>query len=184
MGGKSVNQVDLAEILDVSVVTIRAWSKEGMPVVAAGSRGRPAIYNTADVIRWSEQRSLARVAGDQSAGDKISEDEGRRRKVVADAFLAELKLATERGALVEIEAVGQEVDSLLSKVRTRLLSIPGALALTLTNEPDPAVIRDRVFDQIAEALHELSRSSFAGSEPANGQAGDCGVEEPSSSAQA
>lgn len=182
MGGKSVNQAELAEIIDVSVVTIRAWSKEGMPVVATGSRGKPAIYNTADVIRWCEQRSLAKAGGNQNDGEKISEDEGRRRKVVADAFLAELKLATERGALVEIEAVGQEVDSLFSKVRTRLLSIPGALALTLTNEPDPAVIRDRVFDQIAEALHELSGSQFSGAEPAEGSSDARGVEESAPSA--
>jgi len=156
-GGKEVNQSELSHIIDVSVVTIRAWEKEGMPVLQKGSRGKSATYNTADVIRWCEQRLLSKItAGREEDGAVISEDEGRRRKVVAEAQLAELKLAVESGELVEIEAVGAEVDTVLSGVRARLLAIPGTLALTLTNEPDPAVVRDRVFDEISGALNELS----------------------------
>lgn len=162
-GGKEVNQSELSNIIDVSSVTLRAWEKEGMPVVAKGSRGKSAIYNTAEVIRWCEQRLVSKYIGKpEEDGAVITEEEGRRRKVVAEAQLAELKLAVESGELVEIEAVGAEVDTVLGGVRARLLAIPGTLALTLTNEPDPAVVRDRVFDEISGALNELSGADFGG----------------------
>lgn len=161
-GGKEVNQTELSHILDVSVVTLRAWEKEGMPAVAKASRGKAATYNTADVIKWCEQRLIARYATTADDAETISEEEGKRRKVVAEAQLAELRLAVELGALVEIEAVGEEVDAVLVRVRSRLLAIPGTLALTLTNEPDPVVVRERVFDEVSGALNELSAAGDGG----------------------
>lgn len=178
-GGKAVNQTELSDIIDVSAVTLRAWEKEGMPVLAKGSRGKSATYNTADVIRWCEARLVSRYSAHASESvDVISEDEGKRRKVVAEAQLAELKLDTERGALVEIEAVGQEVDAVMSRVRSRLLAIPGTLALTLTNEPDPVVVRDRVFDEVSGALNELSTVSYGGAVSASAETDAVLSEEP------
>ena len=45
---------------------------------------------------------------------------------------------------------------MLARVRAGLLAIPGSLALLLANEPDPNVIRDRVFGEISSVLNELS----------------------------
>ncbi|HEV7434345.1 MAG TPA: terminase small subunit [Pseudorhizobium sp.] len=153
--GTEVSQTDLADIFGVTDTTIRAWERDGMPVIAKGSRGLPDAYDTAACIEWRLAQVLARVPAEQP-GDVVSEDEARRRKIYAEAQLAELKLDVERGELVEISAVGEEVDAVFSQVRARLLAIPGALALALTNEPDPTVIRDRVFGEVAAALTELS----------------------------
>ena len=156
--GRQVNQTELADIFGVSVVTLRNWERRGCPVVQKGRKGAAAQYNTADVARWREQQAAAAAEGDDRS---VDEAEGKRRKVVAEARLVELELAREEGALVEIEAVGQEVDAVLARVRAGLLAIPASLALLLANEPDPNVIRDRVFGEISSVLNELS-STYGG----------------------
>jgi phage terminase Nu1 subunit (DNA packaging protein) len=167
--GKEVSQAELSDIIGKSQVTLRAWEREGMPVLSKAGKGRASTYNTVEVIEWMEARLISKFAASKEDDtDVVSEDEGRRRKIVAEAKLAELKLAVESGELVEIEAVGVEVDTVLSSVRARLLAIPGTLALTLTNEPDPSVVRDRVFDEISGALNELSAADLGRPSEATG----------------
>lgn len=167
MSGRILSQVDMAEILGVSTVTLREWSRQGCPVKQAGSKGKAAQYASADVIKWREEQAAGTAADDDQT--IISTDEANRRKTLAEARLAELKLSEARGALIDIETVGLSVDKVLGKCRVRLLAMPGALAQALSNEPDPAVIRDKVFNEISEALNELSSGdleddiSFAGS---------------------
>ncbi len=80
-GGKEVNQTELSDIIDVSAVTLRAWEKEGMPVLAKGSRGKSATYNTAEVIRWCEARLVSKYSAQAADNaEVISEEEGKRRK--------------------------------------------------------------------------------------------------------
>lgn len=167
MSGRILSQVDMAEILDVSTVTLREWTRQGCPVKEAGSKGKAAKYASADVIKWREEQAAGSAYDDDKT--KITADEANRRKTLAEARLAELKLAEARGALIDIETVGLAIDSVLGKCRVRLLAMPGALAQALSNEPDPAVIRDKVFNEVSEALNELSGGdlendiSFAGS---------------------
>lgn len=181
--GRFATQIELAEIVGKSVVTVRAWEKEGMPVYSKGERGKASTYNTADCVDWLRSRGVTKSDlpddDDEELDDgRISEDEGRRRRVVAEAMRAELALANESGKLVDIEAVALVVEAVFSRVRVRLLAMPGSLALTLTNEPDPDAIRARVLDEVSEALNELSSADSswaAGIDPAGGH---CEAEEP------
>ncbi len=154
--GRLVNQTELTKLFGFSAVTVRTWERRGCPVVTKGRKGSAAVYNTADVVKWREQQAAGAAAGDDNS---VDEAEGKRRKVVAEARLAELELAREEGALVEIDAFAAEVGSVLARVRAGLLAIPGSLALLLANEPDPNVIRDRVFEEISGVLNELSTSN-------------------------
>jgi phage terminase Nu1 subunit (DNA packaging protein) len=174
--GRFATQIELAEIVGKSVVTVRSWEKEGMPVYSKGERGKASTYNTADCVDWLRSRGATKSDlpddEDEELDDgRISEDEGRRRRVVAEAMRAELALANESGKLVDIEAVALVVEAVFSRVRVRLLAMPGSLALTLTNEPDPDAIRARVLDEVSEALNELSSADSswaAGVDPAGG----------------
>lgn len=154
MAGRILSQVEMAEVLDVSTVTLRDWTRNGCPVKEAGAKGRAAKYDTADVIKWREEQAAGSALNEDHT--KVTADEANRRKTLAEARLAELKLEEARGAVVNIEASCMALDAILAKCRARLLAIPGALAQALTNEPEPAVIRDKVFDEISEALNELS----------------------------
>lgn len=158
------NQAGLADLFRVTPATVRAWVRLGLPVLEAGGSGKSSKFDVSDAIAWREGQIVTKLAPARVPDGGVSEEEARRRKLFAEAQLAELKLDTERGALVEIEAVGEEVDLILSRVRTRLLAIPGALAVTLTNEPDPVVVRGRVFDEVAAALAELSNPGIPATE--------------------
>jgi phage terminase Nu1 subunit (DNA packaging protein) len=173
--GKVVTQADLADIFGVTTATIRAWAKRGMPVLEAGGSGRPSKFNTADCIRWREAQASIDAADD--GDDKVSEEEAKRRKTLAEAMLAELKLEVARGRLVRIDVVADEVEDAFANVRARMIAIAGNLALTLTNEPSPAAIRDRIYQEISKALNELAidaeyigRSDDASEEAEDGEA--------------
>src|SRR3954453_4794819 len=112
INGRDVNQVELADIFGVSTVTIRTWERRGLPVVTKGRKGAAGVYNTAEVAKWREQQAAGAAAGDDNS---VDEAEGKRRKIVAEARLAELELAREEGALVEIDAVAAEVGSVLAR---------------------------------------------------------------------
>ncbi|WP_162783411.1 terminase small subunit [Devosia naphthalenivorans] len=58
--GKAVNQVEIARILGVSVVTIRTWEKESLPVCTKGRKGIAATYDTRAVIDWFATRDPSR----------------------------------------------------------------------------------------------------------------------------
>jgi len=123
--GRVVSQTDLAAIMGVSAMTIRAWERKGMPVARKGSRGKPGQYNTADVIRWRGEQAALAATGDTNAMDM---EEARRRKTAAEAALAEMDLALRRGELVEVDTVGRLVAEEYATVRANLMAMPGEMA--------------------------------------------------------
>ena len=85
--------------------------------------------------------------------------DGRHEKARKDKEAAD-KLALEnrvrRGELVEAGDVETEWTNILMRVRSRLLSMPTALAPLVSPEDDPAVIEDIISGSVREALDELS----------------------------
>jgi|GEM_PF-4411044 len=47
-----VNMADLADIIGVSLPTIRSWLKKGLPYDQAGSNGKEWIFDTPNAIQW------------------------------------------------------------------------------------------------------------------------------------
>ena len=85
--------------------------------------------------------------------------DGRHEKARKDKEAAD-KLALEnrvrRGELVEAADVEEEWTNILMRVRSRLLSMPTALAPLVSPEDDPATIEDIISGSVREALDELS----------------------------
>jgi len=156
--GQRVNQADLAAIFGVSTVSVRAWERKGCPVDEKGSKGRSSFYNTAAVARWREEQAALAATGDTNAMDM---DEARRRKVAAEAALAEMELATKRGEYVLVEEVGQIVEAEYSTIRANFLSMPGDIASDLEHMQS-AEIEELLATKVSEILNELAAdSSFA-----------------------
>jgi len=55
--GKIVNRSGLAEVFEVSLPTVTAWVREGMPFVERGGQGKPWQFDTAECIEWVHKRS-------------------------------------------------------------------------------------------------------------------------------
>jgi hypothetical protein len=115
----------------------------------------------ADAQWQARTRPRARPAGgaSQAAPDTTAGGTGyleaKRRQAVADAEVAELRLAELRGELVRVADVRHAYGRRLAGLREALLSLPPRLAPVLAAEPDQL----RVLRALEDALHHALRES-------------------------
>jgi phage terminase Nu1 subunit (DNA packaging protein) len=148
-----MSKVDLANCLGVTPITVGKWVREGCPYVSKGNRGKPWLFNTADVAAWRQDRAVQRAIGDTSALDI---DEAKRRKLAAEAAIVELDLAKRRGEVIEVEEIAALVGDEYANVRAKLLSIPVKLAPLVSVSDDALECKDLIERGINEALEELT----------------------------
>jgi phage terminase Nu1 subunit (DNA packaging protein) len=79
----------------------------------------------------------------------------RARKMAADAQLAELALAKQRGEVLDRDDVQRAQEDLARNLRTRLLMIPDQVAHELALLPDEAAIRAHLTLALDRALTEM-----------------------------
>src|SRR5262245_38909349 len=89
VGGWTVSQLELAELLGVSRQTITAWQDEGLPFEASGVPGEPGRYDTAVVLRWAFRRELAK-SRPASPFDRLNEVRARREELALQRELGEI----------------------------------------------------------------------------------------------
>lgn len=166
--GQIVTRQGLADVFGVSVVTVDTWRRNGMPVLSEGSKGKSFEFNTSDCIEWRVREKVAEARPDvDEDGARVSAEEAERRKKVADAGLAELRLAQFDGTLVEASEVESAWGDLMTLCKRRLLALPTKLAPILAIENDAAKIQRGLNDAITDALNELSRGQDAGGTPSD-----------------
>ena len=83
----------------------------------------------------------------------------RNRREAADAELAELRLAEEKGDLIRIEAVKGALGVLFASTRDALLQIPARLAALLAAESVPAAVQNLLHTEIHQALQQLATAT-------------------------
>lgn len=154
--GRDVSQAELAAIFGVSAVTIRTWEAKGCPVLERGGKGRPSSYNTADVIAWRELQAALGASGDNSAVDYA---EARRRKVVAEAVIAEAEADLRSGEVVMIADVVTAIVAEYGLVRNKLLSIGARIAPRLAAARSASEVKSLVDAEVTAALTELTADS-------------------------
>lgn len=93
---KVVNQTELAQIHDVSDVTIWEWQKAGMPVLDRGERGTANQYDVGATIKWRIAREVEKARGGKSIRD-------RRDEVALER--EEIELARQKEQLVPADQV-------------------------------------------------------------------------------
>ncbi len=145
-----VNQADIAVIFGVQPRTVRSWVRCGLPEVQRGGSGRPSLYNTAEVARWREEQAALAA----TAAEPADIETARRRKLFAEAGLAEMELGMRRGELISIEHVGAVVESEYAVLRSLALSLPGEMASELAQRPK-GEIEVLLSAKIAEILGAL-----------------------------
>lgn len=101
----------------------------------------------------------APISSESGAGEVVEEitlHEAKTRKEVAAAQLAELKLAKERGDLLDLESIERIWYETLRRLRNRLQAIPNRVAATLAVETDVRAVRRVLSEQIEEALRAVA----------------------------
>lgn len=80
----------------------------------------------------------------------------RRRRELAEARLAELKLAEQQGDLVRVAAVRTQVAKLAAGLREGLMQIPARLAPVLAAETDAALVHDHLLAELRQVLEQVT----------------------------
>jgi phage terminase Nu1 subunit (DNA packaging protein) len=150
IAGQIANRDEMAGILGISVTTLDRYVRAGCPVVERAENRREYRFNSADVIAWREEREAQAKAASPAA------DDVRRRYTLAAAQLKELELAERRGLMVSVEDILPTLVDQLANVRSRLMAMPGRLAIELAALSDPVAIERVMTNELAAALSELT----------------------------
>ena len=117
----------ICQILDLTERRVRQLVTDGI-LPKNSERGRYELIPTVKgYIHWLRDRSLYGEAKAKS-GNVVSLDEARRRKLIAEAELAELELQKERGEVVSIEETEKSWTEVLGAVRAKILALPTTMA--------------------------------------------------------
>jgi len=169
-----VNMADLADIIGVSLPTIRSWLKKGLPYDQAGSNGKEWIFDTPNAIQWRLTKQLEEalmtsgaypIDSDQTGTHQASAQELKRRRLEAETIIAELdqekkmiELAEKKKQLVFIEDANANIIDAVTTLRQRLLTIPRRLTPLVLGETNDRTVHSKIEKEITDALADISRT--------------------------
>jgi len=133
--------------------TIGKWIREGMPAVDAGVQGMRASINTPAAIEWLLARERNKYNPELGSKNLAAE---RLRLLSEQADREALDNARRRGELIEYEDTEGCFLTVATILAGQLDGVAGRLTNELVNEPNSAVIRDRIFTE-----HRAIRASLA-----------------------
>lgn len=152
---KTIPLKEFADDHGLTLRRIQQWIAEGMPYREVSGARRVV---RADANRWVREREREQERETvMKAIAPSSLEEAEKRKAIADAQLAELKLERERGNLIPLALHGERLARILERVRARLVAIPGKVAPQLIGVETAPAAQALVNDAVSEALEELSR---------------------------
>jgi phage terminase Nu1 subunit (DNA packaging protein) len=137
----------------VSRPTIAKRIAEGMPVIKADSNNLRVRINPADANQWLLQRERERYNPEDGSKSLAAE---RLRLISEQADREALENACRRGEVIVYAVAEEVVAGLASLIVSRLDGLGGRLANELVNEPNPAVIRDKILAECRAIRQELA----------------------------
>lgn len=152
----TLSRAAIADGLGCDPALVTRYRRRGMPMDSVDA-----------ALAWKRMHVRPRIGGDQAGGSaphgpptppaNDEPDSGgywasRARREQAEADLAELKLAEQRGELVRTADVRASHARRLASLRESLLQIPPRLAAVLAAEADQAKVHDALAAEIHAAL--------------------------------
>ena len=157
-----LNLAELADFMGVSLPTIRAWIRKGLPYEQEGTNGKEWVFDSPKVVQWKLSRSRVMPSGHS---DESSNQELKRRRLEAETIIAELEqekkmieLAEKKGLLVFIDDANASFIDAVITLKQRLLTIPRRLTPLVLGETDDRVIHEKIETEITEALEDISKA--------------------------
>jgi phage terminase Nu1 subunit (DNA packaging protein) len=128
-----VTRAEIAELLGVEERTITNWIKKH-PEFAALTRvrGTSRTFPVQKCLQWDKDRAVADAISSVQPPAPDDMYEAERRRAIADAELAEIKVAKAKGELVDASAAAHEASRTMDRIGARLRSIPGEFAPQIT----------------------------------------------------
>lgn len=138
---------------------VRADTRPGLtggPVPELATPG--AALAGMDAIEGQDRAEGAAHQGEAAPADFLA---SRARREAAEAAIAELRLAEQRGEVIRTDAVRAAFGTALTATRDRLLSIPDRLAPVLAAESAPQRVHETLNAEIRDALTQLSAAPWS-----------------------
>lgn len=151
-----VNRQQLGESIGVSLPTIDAWVREGMPVVQRGGRGVAWEFDLAACVQWYGEKQRRQAAGD--APTDI--EEAKRRKVSAEAEMAELEVAKAKSLVAPIDEFKRVEEARRAIIRTNVLNVVSRATLQLLGETDESVFKKKLRAELVLALETAAKAEI------------------------
>ena len=149
-------QPELASALGVAVSRIAKYRQKGAPIPGRGP------YDVGEIDRWRK----ANLTRSGKPDDKPKEESLPRRKLAAEVRIKEAQADQEeakrdkiRGSLITVAEAKREIVSLMTKVKTRLMSVPRANADRLVHLDSQAEVESILTEIIVSQLEDLSVAS-------------------------
>jgi len=150
--GEKVTMAELSRITGTNITSLKKYCREGAPheVQPNGSY----LIDTAEFIHWKMQQEVDKAKGIDSTS-RISIEDARRRREVAQALQAEIELNEKMGLLMPIKEQIEIFAASLSDVRAQLVSMPNRIAGSLEFQ-DQKEIRTILDTEINQMLTQFS----------------------------
>lgn len=156
MAGKILNRAQIADALAVHLTTIDDWLRKGMPFVKkpSGKGGASWKIDLSQAVQWLRNEERRKALGEFS---QIDEFEARRRKMVAEAALAEYELAERQRSMIRVEDAGRLLNAQISACRAKLLGLGPKLAPMVAGELSIPECESIISSTVHETLADLSQ---------------------------
>jgi phage terminase Nu1 subunit (DNA packaging protein) len=151
-----LNRQELSQAMGVSLPTVERWIRDGCPFKQRGTKGTAWVFFLPDVVAWWGQRQRESAAG--SAPTDI--EDARRRKLSAEAAMAELELAKARGEVAPIREFEMTQSRMMATIRTNILNVPSRVVLQLLGETDEKTFKAKLRAELTLALEQSANDDF------------------------
>jgi phage terminase Nu1 subunit (DNA packaging protein) len=140
---------------------VRADTRPGGPAPELATPG--AALAGADAIEGQNQAESAGHQGEAPPADFLA---SRARREAAEAAMAEMRLAEQRGELIRADAVRHALAPVFTQTRDSLMQLPARMAQQLAAEGDPKAVQDLLGREIHHVLTQLASGTPAALRPA------------------
>lgn len=159
--GNKVNRTELAATFGVSLPTVDQWVRDGCPFDQRGAgRGKPWVFDTADVAAWREARARDDGTDADGADLKRHAERLKARKLTAEAGLAELELAKKMGLVAPVDEFERAQAKMFAVVQQNVLNVVQRAAISLLGETDEARFKEVLRKELADALEKAAAAEI------------------------
>jgi phage terminase Nu1 subunit (DNA packaging protein) len=148
-----VSSPELARLTGRSPKQLGRLLALGLPFRERGAPGRPYRFDLAEAMAWLLEHAVEEALEQTKDLDQAEAD---RRRKVADARLAEIKLAEALRSVVKVEDVSRLWEGRVAAARETLRPVASRLAPSIVGQDDPKAIEQLLEQEIHRALVELA----------------------------
>lgn len=151
-----LNRKQLAEHYGVEVQTVTNWVNSDPPCPSAKA-GRERMFDTVLVADWHAARAAREAIAKLQKQPPTDEADARKRKLVADAILAEIAVREKEGELVPADIVEEVVGQLADRMRAVCINAPSSYALDLERAGITPAAAQEILEKLADDLTRALR---------------------------